>query len=184
MSCRCSLRHTWIYSQLFLVHGVTVGDLWKASSRLFGLSIAASCVICVFICHGATEVNTSFLFETWKWATETYKMVITIYLQLYHAHVFEQCKRFGEGCDVLKDDWMRSSPQLFKICKLLQMFVNWRPETISLSKNWWRMNCTLTKRKLFMKICVTARYVWSLFGTVLLMSSLFHDDDDDDDDSG
>jgi len=49
-------------------------------------------------------VNISFLFETWKRATGTYKMVITIYMQLYHAHIFEQCKRFGEGCDVLEDD--------------------------------------------------------------------------------
>lgn len=127
VSCRCSLPHTPVYSQLFLVHVVTVGDLWKASSRLFGLSIAASRVICVFICHGATKVNISFSFETWKWATETHKMVITIYMWLYHAHVFQRFKRFGEGCDVLKDDWVRSSHQLFKIWKLLQMFVNWRP---------------------------------------------------------
>jgi len=49
-------------------------------------------------------VNINFLFQTWKWATKTYKMFITIYMQLYHAHVFEQCKRYREGCDVLEDN--------------------------------------------------------------------------------
>lgn len=49
VSCKCGLPHTPVYSQFFLVQGVTAGDLWKASSRLLGLSIAASYVICVFV---------------------------------------------------------------------------------------------------------------------------------------
>jgi hypothetical protein len=104
VSCRCGLPHNPVYSQFFLIHGVTVRDLCKASSHLCGSSITASCLICVFICHGVTTVNISFLFQTSKWAPETYEVFVTINIQLYHAHIFEQCKRFREGLDVLEDD--------------------------------------------------------------------------------
>lgn len=37
----------------------------------------------------------------------------------------------------------------------------------------------IKQKKILHEDCLTARYAWSLFHAVLLMSSLFHDDDDD-----